>query len=167
MSFRIAILAFIALGLAAGQASAASSCSSFGIIKSYDPESKSVKIKFKSTSERKFFPKPEGQTKSKIPNKCKRKVTKAKQFDVKLTGGRMSVTQVRQNFSGKMMNETDNPEWLPGQLEALIESKGTVCVILRGGKKKGDPVALTTIYLPITDEEKDEIQRINDNASDV
>ena len=42
-----------------------------------------------------------------------------------------------------------------------------VVVILKPGPAEKDPVKLTTLYLPITDEEKAEIQRLEDQAEDV
>lgn len=167
MSSRILLVVVLALGLGAAQAHAAS-CSAFAKIKSYDASAKEVEVDYEKGSEKKFFPKPEGAPSvSKIPNKCKRKLTKQTKFPVKTTGGRLSVTQVRANFSGKMLNDTDDPEWLPGYFANLIEDKTTVVIILRPGKKKKDPVPLTTIYLPITDEEIAEIKRLEDQAEDV
>ena len=41
---------------------------------------------------------------SKIPSQCKSKVLGQDSFPVNVSGGRMSITQVRANFSGKMLN---------------------------------------------------------------
>ena len=79
----------------------------------------------------------------------------------------MSVTQVRENFSGKMLNDTDDPKWLPAYFEDLSTNETIVVVILKPGPGKKDPAKLTTIYLPITDEEKAEIKRLEDQAEDV
>ena len=79
----------------------------------------------------------------------------------------MSVTQLRSNFEGKMLNDTEDAAWLPAELAKLIEAKTVVLAIVRPGKKKTDPVALTTLYLPITDEEVAEIARIDAQAKDV
>ena len=167
MSFRISLAALLALGLSAVRADAAS-CSAFASIKSYDPDTMTVEIELEKGTERKFFPKPEGTPPiSKIPNKCRRRVTKQAQFPVKTTGGRMSVTQVRANFSGKMLNDTDDPEWLPAYLGKLAADETTVVVILKPGPNRKDPAKLTTIYLPITEEEKAEIKRLEDQAEDV
>ena len=167
MLFRISLAVLLALGLGASQAKAAS-CSTFASIKSYDSDTMTVEIKLEKGTERKFFPKPEGSPPtSKIPNKCRRKVTKQTRFPVKITGGRMSVTQVRENFSGKMLNDTDDPKWLPAYFEDLSTNETIVVVILKPGPGKKDPAKLTTIYLPITDEEKAEIKRLEDQAEDV
>jgi len=171
MNFRISLVATLALGLALGlgatQAEAAS-CSVFASIKAYDADAKMVELKYEKGTESKFFPKPEGAPPtSKIPTKCKRKITRATKFPVKPTGGRLSVTQVRSNFEGKMRNDTDDAKWLPNQLEGLIKDKTVVVVVLRPGKSKKDPVPVTTIYLPITEEEKAEILRLENQAEDV
>jgi hypothetical protein len=79
----------------------------------------------------------------------------------------MTVTQFRQNFSGKMENDTDDSNWVKTNLEKLIADKTKVVAILRPGKGKKDPPEMTTIYLPITDEEKAEIARIESDAADV
>ena len=167
MSFRISLVVFLALGLGATGAEAAS-CSAFASIKAFDAEAMEVEVSYEKGTERKFFPKPEGSpSTSKIPKKCKRKVTKQTKFPVKTTGGRMSITQVRANYSGKMMNDTEDPEWLPGRFAELIKDKTTVVIFLRPGPGKKDPVKLTTVYLPITEEELAEIKRLEDQAEDV
>ncbi len=99
MRLGIAVLSFVALFLGASQAQAAS-CSSFVIIKSFDASSSTVELEHTQGKSRKFFPKPEGTPSgpSKIPSKCKRKVTKNTNFPVKASGGRLSMTQVRSNF---------------------------------------------------------------------
>jgi len=102
----------------------------------------------------------------KIPDKCKRKVTRNTSFLVKPTGGKLSVTQVRSNFEGKMQNDTDDPAWLPGKLQELIEAKAEVVIVVRPGMGKDAPLGVTTVYLPITEEEKAEIKQIDDNAKD-
>jgi len=166
MSFKISLALFLALALGATQAQAAS-CSVFASIKSFDAEALELEIKVEKGSERKFFPKPEGTPPiSKIPNKCKRKVTKQTKFPVKPTGGRMSITQVRANFSGKMVNDSDDASSFTSHIEGLIKDETTVLVLLRPGPGKKDPIKLTTIYLPITEEEKAEIQRLEDQAED-
>ena len=103
----------------------------------------------------------------KIPDKCKRKVTKDPNYVVKPTGGKMSVTQVRSNFEAKMLNDTEDPAWLPAKMKELIEAKTLVVVLIRPGVGKDAPLGLTTIYLPITEEEKAEIKRIDEKAEDV
>ena len=45
--------------------------------------------------------------------------------------------------------------------------KTKVVVVLRPGKGKKDAPEMTTIYMPITDEEKAEIARIDNQAKDV
>ncbi|NQZ99585.1 MAG: hypothetical protein HRU01_24005 [Myxococcales bacterium] len=166
MSLRIALIAAFSLFIGASAAEAAS-CMTFAKIKKYDADAKKIEIASAKGSERRYFPKPEGSTGSKLPRKCSRKLLKNPVYDVKPTGGRMSVTQIRMNFSGKMVNDTDDPAWLPAKLQELIDGKTTVVVLIRPGLGKDAPLGLTTIYLPITDEEKAEIQRLNDQAEDV
>jgi hypothetical protein len=146
----------------------AKSCSSFAIITAYDAGSKSVQLKVEKGREAKFFPKPEGTPKtSKIPGKCSSRVLKQESFPVTLTGGKLTVTQVRMNFSAKMLNDTGDETWLPKQLEELIAGKTKVLVVARPpiGDKKG-AYGLTTIYLPASQEDLDEIKRIDDQAED-
>ena len=168
MRFVIPIVVFVALCLGSAQADAAS-CSSFAVIKAYDADAKTVEVSFEKGNKRKFFPKPEGTPKNadKIPDKCKRKVTKTPSYVVKPTGGKMSVTQVRSNFEAKMLNDTEDPAWLPAKMKELIEAKTLVVVLIRPGVGKDAPLGLTTIYLPITEEEKAEIKRIDEKAEDV
>lgn len=167
MSLRIALFTGLALVLGASAAEAAS-CSTFARITKFDADANKVEIESEKGSESRFFPRPEGSPAvSKLPKQCSRKDLKDPVFDVKPTGGRMSVTQVRQNFSGKMINETDDPAWLPAKMKELIDAKTIVVVLIRPGVGKNAPLGLTTIYLPITEEEEAEIQRINDQAEDV
>jgi hypothetical protein len=89
-------------------------------------------------------------------------------FPVKTTGGRMSITQVRENFSGKMLNDTDDANWVPTELQKIVDAGSTVLVVMRqppGGNKKA-PYGLTTVYLPITDAELKEIERLEGLAVD-
>jgi hypothetical protein len=79
----------------------------------------------------------------------------------------MSVTQVRSNFEGKMLNDTEDPAWLPAKLKQLIEAKTLVVILIRPGVGKDAPLGVTTIYLPITEEELAEIKRIDDEAEDI
>ena len=169
MRFGIPAVVFAALCLGATQAGAASSCSSFVVIKSFDEAASTVEVSYEKGKEREFFPKPEGSPRdtSKIPKECRSKVKKSKSFVVKATGGRMSVTQVRSNFEGKMLNETEDEAWLPGELKKLVDSKAQVVIVVRPGMGKDAPLGVTTIYLPITDEELAEIERIEAEASDV
>ena len=168
MRFVIPVVVFVALCLGSAQADAAS-CSTFAVIKAYDADAKKVEVSFEKGDQRKFFPKPEGTPKdsSKIPEECRRKVRREKSFVVKPTGGRMSVTQVRSNFHGKMLNDTEDPAWLPTQLKKLIADKTLVVVVIRPGIGKNAPLGITTIYLPITDEELAEIKRIEKDAEDI
>ncbi|HJO24608.1 MAG: hypothetical protein GY772_30035 [bacterium] len=157
------------IGLAAPRAEAAS-CSVFLEIKSYDVEAKTVEVKYTKGSQSRYFPKPEGSTTTttKLPKKCSKRITKKNPtLPFKPTGGRMSVTQFRTNFSGKMLNNTDDPKWVTGEFDKLIASETTISAILRPSKRKNDPPQLTTIYLPITDEERAEIKRIEATAVDV
>ncbi len=163
------LLAFaVALMLAPMSADAASSCHRFAMIKAFDADAKTVEIADARGSESRFFPRPEGGgvSVSKLPTKCRKQAAKDTVFPVKLTGGRMTVTQVRANFSGGMRNDTEDPAWLPAKLKQLIDEKSMVVVVIRPGMKKGDPLGLTTIYLPITDEELDEIERIESQIVD-
>ena len=166
MSFKISLAVFLAFALGAAQAEAAS-CSTFVSIKSFDADAMEVEVNYEKGNQRKFFPQPEGAPPiSKIPKKCKRRVTRESKFPVKATGGRMSVTQVRANFGGQMLNDTDDAAWFTTRMEGLIEGETTVVILLRPGPGKKDPVKLTTIYLPITEEELAEIKRLEDQAED-
>lgn len=168
MRFVIPIVVFVALCLGSAQADAAS-CSAFAVIKAYNADAKTVEVSFEKGNKRKFFPKPEGTPKNadKIPDKCKRSVTKNTSFLVKPTGGKLSVTQVRSNFEAKMLNDTEDPAWLPAKLKQLIESKTEVVIMIRPGVGKDAPLGVTTIYLPITEEELAEIKRIDEDAEDI
>ena len=169
MRFGISVLVFVALCLGATQAEAASSCSSFVVIQSFDEAASTVEVSYEKGKQRKFFPKPEGSPTdtSKIPKACRSKVTKVTSLVVKATGGRMSVTQVRSNFQGKMLNDRDDKTWLPGQLEQLIADKTKIVAVIRPGMGKDAPLGITTLYLPITEEELAEIKRLENEAEDV
>jgi hypothetical protein len=169
MRFKISLLSFLAAALGvAGQADAAS-CSAFVVIKKYDPASTSIEVEYGSGSQSKFFPKPEGAPRdsTKIPSTCKGNVTKTKSLKVTATGGKMSVTQVRTNFEGKMLNNTDDAAWLPGKLDELIKAKTEVVLIIRPGLAKGSPLGVTTLYLPAGPEDLAEIKRLEEQAEDV
>lgn len=164
----IALIAFGALFLGASQAQA-KSCSAFAVIQAYNADKSQVKVKWTKGKVRKFFPKPEGAPTdtSKIPGKCKSKVTKKKVFPVKSTGGRLSITQVRTNFEGKMLNDTDDKNWLPGKLKELIDGKTEVVLIIRpnvADRKRHD---VTTVYLPAGPEDFKEIERLEAQAEDI
>jgi hypothetical protein len=170
MTSRILSLAVLAaaLAFAPGQADAAGSCSGFVTIEKYDAESNIATVDYTRGSESQFFPKPEGSpTTSKIPRPCKGKVKKQTDLVVTPTGGRMTVTQVRANFSGKMLNDTRDNEWVPRQIKKLVEDKTVVVITVREGIGKDAPLGITTIYMPITDEEKAEIARLDAQAEDV
>jgi hypothetical protein len=166
--FGIAFFACAALLFGAGQVQAAS-CSSFVIIKSHDAGASTVEIEHTKGKTRKFFPKPEGTPTgpSKIPSKCKRKITKNSTFPVKSSGGRLSMTQIRTNFQGTMLNDADDDSWLGKKLAELIEGKTKVVAVFREGIGKDAPVGITTIYIPITEDEKKEIKRLEEQATDV
>lgn len=168
MRFAIPAIALLVIGIGAAKAEA-ESCSTFITIKSYDAAGKTAEVKYVKGNQKRFFPRPEGSPTdtSKIPKKCSKRVTRTTTLQVKPTGGRMSVTQVRSNYDGNMLNDTDDDGWVPARLAKLIEDKAVLVAIVRPGKKKGDPVALTTLYLPITDEELAEIARIDSEAEDV
>lgn len=162
----LALLALVGLGAASAQAQ---SCSIFVVIKSYDADAKTAELSFERGSQKKFFPRPEGANTdtTKIPKKCSKRVTRNPVVNVKPTGGRMSVTQFRENFTGKMRNDLDDSSWVTSNLEKLIADKTKVVAILRPAKAKKDPATLTTIYMPITEEEIAEIARIDRQAEDV
>ena len=168
MRFAISLFALAALMLGSTQAEAAS-CSTFAVIKSHDADAGTAEISYAKGKKRKYFPKPEGSPSdtSKIPGKCTRKVTKATSFVVKASGGRLSITQVRSNFEGKMLNDTDDENWLPTKLAQLIADKTMVVVVIRPGLGKDAPLGITTIYVPITEEELAEIERLENLAEDV
>jgi hypothetical protein len=166
----IPIVALLALCLPAAQArAAATSCSTFAVIKAFDAGASTVEVAYDKGDERKYFPKPEGTPRdaSKIPEVCKRSVIKDTKLAVKTTGGRMTITQVRDNFQGKMLNDTDDPQWVPNKLKELITGATQVVLIVRPGMKKTDPPGITTIYLPITAPELAEIKRLEDQAEDI
>ena len=171
MRFRMTVLSLIAAAaaLAAGRADAASSCSAFVTFTSFDEAASSVGVNFGSGSNSKFFPKPEGSPTdtTKIPAACKGSVTKNKSLAVKATGGRMSVTQVRTNFEGKMLNNADDPKWLPAKLKELIDAKTQVVIIVRPGMGPKAPIGITTVYLPANAADLAEIKRLEDQAEDV
>jgi len=154
--------------LGASQAQAAS-CSGFAVVKKLDPAANYVKVAWGKGSESRFFPKTEGTpaNNSKIPAACKTRIKKkTTEFVIKPVGGRMSVTQVRMNFSGKMLNDVEDPAWLHGQLNKLIEDGTKVAIVIREGVGTDSPYNLTTVYMPITDEEKAEIARLDAQAQD-
>ena len=160
MRFWIAVLMFVALFFGAAQAQAAS-CSSFVVIKSYDADANTIEVDHEKGKMRKYFPKPSGTPSgpSKIPSSCKRKITKQTSLVVKATGGRLSMTQIRSNLDGKMLNDADDPAWLPAKLKEIIDGKVQVVSVIRAGMGKDAPLGVTTIYMPITEEEKTEITR--------
>lgn len=169
MRIIITTLAAVGVLLAAGSAQAGSSCSTFAKIKSYDAAKSSITITKESGSESKFFPRVDGApSASKVPSKCKSKVLSADSFPVKSTGGRLSITQVRSNFEGKMLNDPDDPKWLGTKLQAIAASGEVVVVVVRQppGGGKDAPYEVTTVYLPITDEELAEIERLNNQGED-
>lgn len=162
------VFAVLAVGLGSAQAQARS-CSSFAVIKSYDPATKTVEISHEKGKISKFFPRPEGdsQSGSRIPKGCKRKVKKTTKLVVKPTGGRLTLTQLRSNFDGKMLNDTEDPAWLPARLEKLIAEQTTVVVVIRPGMGKDAPLGITTMYLPISEEELAEIKRLEEEGEDL
>ncbi len=166
----IMVLAAAGVLFAAGSAHAGKSCSAFAKITGYDDANKSVTLEKMKGSQSKFFPKTDGApSASKIPAKCKSRVLAQGDFPVNVSGGRMSITQVRANFSGKMLNDIDDKTWVPQELQKLIDSGETVVVLLRQppGSDKKAPHKVTTIYLPITEEELAEIERLNNQGEDL
>ncbi len=168
MKFVWTLAAALAVCLGATEADA-KSCSAFVKILSYDADAKTVEVSFEKGNQRKFSPKPEGAPtdSTKIPKKCTKKVTRNTTFAVKPSGGRLTVTQLRSNFEGRMLNDTNDASWVPTNLAKLAEDETRVVAVLRPGMKKGDPVGLTTIYMPITPEEVAEIERIESQAEDI
>mgnify|MGYP001820752305 CR=1 FL=1 len=164
----ISLIAFGALFLGASQAQA-KSCSAFAVIEAYNADKSMIKVKWTKGKARKFFPKPEGAPTdtSKIPGKCKRKVTKERILPVKSTGGRLSITQVRTNFEGKMLNDTDDANWLPAKLGELIDAKEKVVLVIRPSVGKDAEMNVTTIYLPAGPEDLKEIERLEAQAEDI
>jgi hypothetical protein len=168
MRYSIPVLAILALVLGSAQADAAS-CSSFAVIKSYDAATKTAVVEYTKGKMQEYFPKPEGTPRDsqKIPKHCSSKVRRTTSLAIKPTGGRMSVTQIRSNFEGKMLNDTNDDAWVPAQLKKLIDDKSEVVIVIRPGMGKDAPLSITTLYLPITDKELNEIKRIESQASDV
>jgi hypothetical protein len=167
---RLGFLVFAVLALCLGSTQAkAASCSSFAVIKSYDAAANTVEIEHGKGRLAKFFPRPEGdsQSGSRIAKPCRGKVKKTTSLVVKPTGGKMTVTQLRSNFEGKMLNDTDDPAWLPARLETLISEQATVVVVIRPGMGKDAPLGITTIYLPVTEEELAEIKRQEEEGEDL
>jgi hypothetical protein len=167
---RIVLPALMMLAYFAAAAPAeAASCSSFATIKAFSAEKSAVKIAWKKGKVNKYFPKPEGTPpeSSKVPAPCKGKVVRETTLQVKATGGRLSVTQVRSNYEGKMMNDADDVAWLGKKLEQLAADETEVVIVVRPGMGKDAGVNLTTIYLPITDPELAEIKRLEEQAEDI
>ena len=168
---RFAILVFALLVLFPGSALArkGGSCSSFAVIKSYDAEAKTVEVAYEKGKLAKYFPREEGVSSERthIPKGCKSKVKKTTTLVVKPTGGRMTVTQLRSNLDSKMLNDTEDPAWLPAQLDQLIANQTPVVVVIRPGIGKDAPLGITTVYLPITDEELAEIKRREELAEEL
>jgi hypothetical protein len=167
---RIVLSALLTLAFFAAAAPAdAASCSSFATIKAYSAERSAVKVDWKKGRTNRFFPKPEGTPadSSKVPPPCRGKVVRNDVLQVKSEGGRLSITQVRSNFEGKMLNDTDDPAWLGKHLEQLVADKTEVVIVVRPGMGKDKTLNLTTIYLPITEPELAEIKRLEDQAEDV
>jgi len=168
MRYAIPVFVFLAACLGAGQAHA-QSCSSFVVIKSYDPATSTVEVDHDKGNMRKFFPKPEGAPTdtTKVPGSCKSKVTKESKLSVKATGGRMSITQVRTNFEGRMLNDADSETWLPAKLQELIGAKTEVVAVIRPGMGADKSLSITTIYLPADEADLAEIKRLEAQAEDL
>lgn len=164
--FRFLVLIIFSLAVSA-QAYAAS-CHSFATFKSFDAAAGTVEVDFSKGKTQKYFPRGEGATGdiAKIPKRCKRSQLKQTTVPVKATGGKLSVTQIRSNRDGKMLNDVESADWFKAQMDSLIAAGEPVVVVLRPGKKKKDPVPMTTIYLPVTQEELDEIARLEAEVKD-
>ncbi len=168
MRYGIAMLVGFGLCLGATQAQA-KSCSSFAVVKAFDADASTVQVSHEKGRVTKYFPKPAGTPRdsSKIPKKCNSKITKQSDFKVKSSGGRMTMTQVRTNFRGDMLNDAEDPNWLPTKLKELIASNATVVLVIRPGMGKDAPLGITTVYLPITEGELAEIKKLDDEAEDI
>ncbi len=162
------ILLLVAVPFLAAANAQAKSCSTFGVIQSYDEAGKTVEVEWTKGKATKFFPRVSGASGdiTKIPGKCKRRTLKATTVPVKSTGGKLSVTQIRNNLTGKMLNDTESAEWFKTEIDKLVASGDAVVIVLRPGRKKTDPIPMTTIYLPATAEDMAEIQRLEDQATD-
>lgn len=163
------MIATASILFAAGSAQAGKSCSTFAKITGYDEAAQTITLEKMKGSETKFFPKTDGAPKSsKLPAKCKSRILGQGTFPVKPMGGRMTITQVRSNFEGKMLNDTDDKTWVPKKLNELIAAGETVVVQLRQapGSPKDAPYGVTTVYVPITEEELAEIERLNNQGED-
>lgn len=158
---RASIALVFLLALASSQANAAS-CHSFAVIKSYDAAASTVEVEWTKGKTQQYFPRGEGATGeiTKIPKRCKRSLLKVTTVPVKESGSRLSVTQLRENRSGKMVNDLDDAGWFKTEIEKLIASGEPVVTVLRPGRKRSDPAPMTTIYLPVTQAELDEIKRL-------
>lgn len=167
MRYAIPATLFLALFLGAAQAQA-KSCSSFVVIKSYDPATKTIEVHHGRGSVRKFFPKPEGSPTdtTKIPGSCRHSVTKHDKLEVESSGGRMSVTQIRTNFEGKMLNDTDSDAWFASKMKEMIDGKMEVVAVIRPDIKDKKKLKVTTIYLPANDADFAEIKRLEAQAHD-
>ena len=117
----------IALLLVATTADARS-CSTFAKIEAFDTETSMMTIKVTKGNSQKFFPKPEGSGtgNSKIPKKCKTRILKKGSFEVRTTGGRLKLTQIRSNFNDNMLNNPDDSKWVGAELDKLIADKTKV-----------------------------------------
>jgi hypothetical protein len=169
MRVAISLLSFAVAALGAAGRADAASCSAFAVIKSFDAKASTVEVDFGSGSMSRFFPKPEGAPRdtTKQPPLCKGNVTKTTNLVVKGSGGKLTLTQVRTNFEGKMLNDVDDPAWLPKKLGELIEAKTQVVLVIRPGMAKGSPLAVTTLYLPAGEADFAEIKRLEAQAEDV
>ena len=113
MRFTLFLLAVTSILFAATSAQAGKSCSTFAKITGFDDAAQTITISKEKGTDSKFFPKTDGAPKaSKVPAKCKSKVLSEGSFAVKSTGGRLSITQVRSNFEGKMLNDADDKAWV-------------------------------------------------------
>ena len=167
---RLAIPVFVILAFCLGSARAeAKSCSAFVVVKSYDADARTIEVEFEKGKMKKYFPRPEGSPtdSSKIPGSCPSKVKKNKSLAVKPAGGRMSITQVRSNFEGKMLNDTDSDEWFAAKIKELVDGKTQVVAVIRPGMGKDAPLQVNTIYLPANEEDFAEIKRLEAQAEDL
>jgi hypothetical protein len=139
------------------------------VIKSFDPATSTIEVDYKRGTVNKFFPKPEGAPRdtSKVPGSCRGNITKDSTLAVQGTGGRLSITQIRTNYEGKMLNDPDDEKWLPAKLQELIKDKTEVVLVIRPAMKKDGAPEITTVYLPANEADFAEIKRLEDQAEDV
>ena len=118
MRFKLSLLSFAVAVLGVASQADAASCSAFVTIKSFDARSQHRRGGLRQRQHEQVLPEAGGRADrhdASSPPTCKANVTKTKSLQVKGTGGKMSVTQVRTNFEGKMLNDVERPGLAAGQ----------------------------------------------------